>query len=92
MNVNILGELKIDRIKRHNEIFIVIDLLKGIDNTRLTSNTPDKFLMRKGIVQTHALLVDQGELIFVYGRQIVSVKSQLTTIFSQFSAIKKVFR
>jgi hypothetical protein len=92
MNVNILGELEIDRIKRHNEIFIVIDLLKGIDNTRLTSNTPDKFLMRKGIVQTHALLVDQGELIFVYGRQIVSVKSQLTTMFSQFSAIKKVVR
>jgi hypothetical protein len=42
--------LEVDGIERHNKILIVIDLLEGTDNSRLTSNAPDKVLMRECVV------------------------------------------
>ena len=72
-----LRELNVDGIKRNNEIFIIVDLLEGINDTRFASNAPNKVLMRETIVQTHTLLIENGQVVLLYTRRIVSVESEL---------------
>lgn len=75
--VDVLGELEVDSVKGHNQVLIIVDLLKGADNTRLTANTPDKVLVGKSIVQTHALFVDQRQVILVHGGKVVTIEAKL---------------
>lgn len=75
--VDVLGELEVDSVKGHNQVLVIVDLLKGADNTRLTANTPDKVLVGKSIVQTHALFVDQRQVILVHGGKVVTIEAKL---------------
>jgi hypothetical protein len=74
---DLLGEGEVDGIERNDEIFVVVNLLKSANNTRLASYTPSKVLMCYSIVQAHALLVDGGQMVLVCGGEIVAVESQV---------------
>lgn len=86
---NILGELEVDSVKGHDQVLVVVDLLKSANNTRLTANTPDKVLVRESVVQAHALLVDQGQLVLVHGGKVVAVESKLAGGRSALSSLRK---
>jgi hypothetical protein len=75
--VDVLGELEVDSVKGHDQVLVIVDLLKGANNTRLTTDTPDKVLVRKSIVQTHALLVDQRQVVLVHGGKVVAIEAKL---------------
>ena len=52
-------QCKVDRIERHNQILVIVDLLEGTDNARLSSDGPSKVFVRDSVLQTHAFLGDQ---------------------------------
>lgn len=76
---SLLGEAKVDRIKRHNQVFRVIHLLECANNSRLSANSPSKILVRYGILEAHALLVDQREPVLVDGRRVVTIITKVAS-------------
>ena len=60
--MSLLGKADINNIKGHNQIGIVIYLLKALYNTWFGANIPYPLLMCDSVAEDHALLVDHGQL------------------------------
>jgi hypothetical protein len=75
--VDVLGELEVDSVKGHDQVLVIIDLFEGANNARFTANTPNKVLVGKSIVQAHAFLVDQRQVILVHGRRVIAIEAEL---------------
>lgn len=74
---DILGKAKINSIKRHDQIFSVVDLFKCADDTRLTTDCPGEIFMCHRILQAHTLLVDRWQVILMDSRQIISIEAKI---------------
>jgi hypothetical protein len=69
-------EPDIDRVKGDDQVGRIIDLFKGCDHARLLAHRPGKGFMGDRVAETHALLVDIGQVVFVDGRWVVPVETQ----------------
>ena len=76
LDVCSVGEPDIDRVKRDDQVGRVVDLFKGCDHARLLTHRPGEGFMGDRVAQTHALLVDIGQVVFVNGRRVVPVEAQ----------------
>lgn len=74
------GEGEVESIKGDNEILSAVDLLKGTNHTWLASDAPDKVLVCHTIVHAHSLLVDERELVFVCGGEVVAIESKVAVL------------
>jgi len=77
--VDILRKLHIHYIKRDNQVLIIIDLHKGINNPRLAPNNPHPYLMRDDVRQYHALLVNDRQIGWLDCRWVIAVIPEVTT-------------
>jgi hypothetical protein len=84
---NLLGEAKVHGVKRYDEVFIVVDLLKGIDHTWLSTDGPGKVFVGDSVLQAHALLGDGWELVLVYGAEVLAIEAKVAVRRDQSSAI-----
>lgn len=73
MASNLLGKLEVDDVKKHDQVFIIVDLLKCANDSRLAADAPDKVLVRKDIMKAHSFLVDDGKLVLVNGGGVIAV-------------------
>ena len=79
-----IRETKVDRVKGHNQIFVLIDLLESTHDARLCANFPDEILVADPIVRAHSFFVDDWEMVFVDGRGIVAIISKLAKVDGQY--------
>jgi hypothetical protein len=71
----ILGKLEVDCVKGDDQVLVVVDLLKSTDHTRLTPNAPNKVFVRKAVMKTHSLLVNQRQIVLVDSGEVVAVEA-----------------
>lgn len=71
-----LWEAEVDCVEGDDEVFVVIDLLKGANYAWLTADRPDEVFVGDGVLQAHALLVDPGEMVLVDGQRVVPVEAK----------------
>jgi hypothetical protein len=74
---NLLGEAEVHGVKRHDEVFVVVDLLKSIDHTRLATDGPGEVLVGDSVLQAHALLGDVWELVLVDGAEVLAIEAEV---------------
>jgi hypothetical protein len=74
---NILGKLHIDNVEGHDQIFIIINLCKGIDNTGLRADVPYPFLVGHAIGQNHPLFINDGQVRSLDRRRIVALVTKV---------------
>lgn len=60
LDVCATGESEVDGVEGYDEIFGIVYLFKGIDDTRLTSDIPSELLVWHAVSRAHSLLVDDG--------------------------------
>lgn len=72
-----IRQCEVDCIKRHDQVFGTINLLKGSNNARLSSDCPSKVFVSNSILQAHALFSDQRKLVFVDRGQVIAVVAKV---------------
>ena len=72
-----IRQCEVDRIKRHDQVLGIVNLLKGSYNARLSSDRPSKVFVGNSILKTHALFSYQRELVFVDRGQVIAVVAEV---------------
>lgn len=72
-----IRQCEVDRIKRHDQVLGIVNLLKGSYNARLSSDRPSKVLVGNSILEAHALFSYQRELVFVDRGQVIAVIAEV---------------
>lgn len=76
LDVLAVGERDVDGIKRHDQVGGVVHLLKGLDDTGLLADTPCKGLVLGTVAEDHALLGDDGEVLFCNSGGVISLEAE----------------
>lgn len=69
------GNLKFS-VKRDEQVFSVVDLLKGLHDAGLAADVLDNLLVGGAVAEAHALLVDVGQMVDMDCRRVVGVEAQ----------------
>lgn len=70
---SLLGKTEVDSVKRHDQVFRVVDLLECANDAGLSTDSPCEVFVRHGVLEAHALLVDEREVVLVNCRGIVAI-------------------
>jgi hypothetical protein len=53
-----LWKCEVDRVERYEQLFVVVDFLKGANDARFATHIPGEVFMRNGVLEAHALFGD----------------------------------
>lgn len=73
LEVRAVGEADVDGVERHEQVLGVVDALERPDDAGLGPDGPHKVLVRRAVVEEHALFRDDGELLGADGQGVVAV-------------------
>lgn len=77
LDIRTIGEANVNRIKRDDQIFVVIDLFECLYDAGFLTDCPGKGFMGDAVAQAHTLFVDVGKMIFVEGGWVVSFEAEV---------------
>lgn len=75
--IGAVREAEVDGVEGDDQVFVVVDLLEGGHDRRLGAHFPHEVLVCDSVVETHALLVDDGQLVLGDGGLVGAVEAEL---------------
>lgn len=82
-------EAVVDGVERHQQVLGPVRLLERRDHAGLRPHCPHEVLVRCRVVQEHALLVDDGQLVGVHRGRVVAVVAEATALHPRVSALPR---